>query len=757
MTYYEKYLKYKNKYLNLLEKSSYNSFELEEHPLAAFKKYNFIQIGGALPKMYTTDVPARLEAFLKGENKFGIIYAPTGYGKTVSGCRVIAKVVNEMKAIGRKIKGEILMPFRVSVKEMYTYLQYLNEEQGESLKYGYAMGGGDKSEGLDSCDAIVQTVGYWLVKFLQNIDDATEKIIMLDEVHDASWQTNLVLNLLVWKIKRGANIKLLISSATLDVGSISERYQIHPEVLAIPPELANVDMHFNEDEGFNPFDNTSLNAFMVNYIIQVAGGTERHILVLMPGEKEILNLIRILKDNAELKTTGDFAILPLYSDLPEEEIRRAIEFSEKRKIIIATNMVENAITIDDLSATIDSCVRKELFVDQDNIKEIRTTLASKANIKQTAGRSGRQSDKGIALLALSEARFSQLPDYTLNEVDKQPLYRQLIIIIKNGLPFDEILSSVPPERIMQDIRYLVDREILEPTQASFKLTEKGIIIAQLNTIELFQAMFFANCWEASKAEGIDMRSYFYYMCLLTGWISLDRRFFANPRPGERAKYESLLKRDSLETFLNIWITFNQLPKKQRGSWCFQNGIYADGLNAIDEMISRLFSNFRHLEADEGRYDVIRTNFKFIPQSYEHVREMFMRQFIRTFSPFKLRLLRERDRGNLRYQNLALENSVLNPRKIFVLDGEPSKYVLGLNFFKSKGYCNITDFIIRERDAQDVEILQRKLDTLKDMKRTAFARIIKENNEKGTPIPESEKAKILEQIESLTFDKLDEDP
>jgi hypothetical protein len=753
MTYYEKYLKYKNKYLNLLEKSSHNSFEIEENPLAIFKKYNFIQTGGALPKMYSTDVPARLEAFLKGETKFGIVYAPTGYGKTVTGCRVIAKVVNEMKATGRKIKGEILMPFRVSVKEMYTYLQYLNGEQRESLNYGYAMGGGDKSEGLDSCDAIVQTVGYWLVKFLQNIDDPTEKIIMLDEVHDASWQTNLVLNLLVWKIKRGANIKLLISSATLDVGSISEKYQIHPEVLAIPPELANVDMNFNADEDFNPFDNASLNAFMLNYITQVVEGTERHILVLMPGEKEILNLIRILKDNAELKTKGDFAILPLYSQLSDEEIREAIGFSEKRKIIIATNMVENAITIDDLSATIDSCVRKELFVDQDNIKEIRTTLASKANIKQTAGRSGRQGDKGIALLALSEARFNELPDYTLNEVDKQPLYRQLIIIIKNGLPFDEILSSVSPERIMQDITYLVDREMLEPNGASFRLTAKGIIVSQLNTIELFPAIFFANCWEGSKAEGVDMASYFYYMTLLTAWMSLDRTFFANSKSGEQPKYESLLRRDSLETFLNIWITFNQLPKKQRGSWCFQNGIYADGLNAIDEMISRLFSNFIHLEADEAKYVVIRTNFRFITRSYEQVKEMFMRQFIRTFSPFKLRLLRERDRGNLRYQNSALQNSVLNSRKIFVRDAAPNKYVLGLTFFKSKGYCNITDFIIRERDAEDVQVLQRKLVALKNHKRDQLARLI----EQGTQISESEKARLLEQIESLTLDKLDEDP
>ena len=216
MEYYKKYLKYKSKYLELykqLNNNNVNIYEPNEHPLAHLKKYNFIQSGGTLPKMYTTDIPAKIEEFLKtGNKKIGIVYAPTGYGKTVTGCRIIAKVVNEIRSTtSRKITGEILMPFRVSVKEMYNYLIKLGSEEGETLEYGYAMGQGDTNTSPQD-DAVVQTVGYWKYRFLQNLDDDTEKIIMLDEAHDISWETNFVLNMLMWKISKGAPIKLLISS-----------------------------------------------------------------------------------------------------------------------------------------------------------------------------------------------------------------------------------------------------------------------------------------------------------------------------------------------------------------------------------------------------------------------------------------------------------------------------------------------------------------------------------------------------------------
>ena len=234
MDYYNKYLKYKNKYLELvnenenkyLELANENTFELTKHPLSHLKKYNFYQQGGDLPKMYTTDIPSKIEAFLKSDKKVGIFYAPTGYGKTVTGCRVIAKVVNNLKKEGKTVKGEVLMPFRISVKEMFNYLIKLGEEQKEELIYGYAMGGGDKSENNETKNVVVQTIGYWLVKFLEDVDERTEKIIMLDEVHDSSWQTNFVLNLLLWKIREGANIKLLISSATLDIAGLTEKYDI---------------------------------------------------------------------------------------------------------------------------------------------------------------------------------------------------------------------------------------------------------------------------------------------------------------------------------------------------------------------------------------------------------------------------------------------------------------------------------------------------------------------------------------------------
>ena len=681
MDYYNKYLKYKKKYLELANE---NTFEFNEHPLAHLKKYNFYQQGGDLPKMYTTDIPAKIEAFLKSDNKVAIVYAPTGYGKTVTGCRVIAKVVNNLKKEGKTIKGEVLMPFRISVKEMFNYLIKLGEEQKEELTYGYAMGGGDKSEKNETKDIVVQTIGYWLVRFLENMDDMTEKIIMLDEVHDSSWQTNFVLNLLLWKIREGANIKLIISSATLDVAGLTEKYNIKPapEVFSVEPKLANVEITYHDRNTFNPLDDENkLQDIMIKYIVSAAKNpiVTRHILALMPGEQDIKDLIIRLKKNDVLIAQG-FKILPLYSSLEDDQIKSAIvNVKEERKIIVATNMVENAITIDDLSATVDSCVRKEEFIDNNNIREIKRTLASQANIIQTAGRSGRQGVKGIAYVAISAKKFELFDKYTLNQIEKQPLYRQLIIIFKKKLPYLEILKSSKIEKINENIRYLIDNMIVEIDGDNYKLTRIGEIIYNLNTLGINAAIFVANCILFPK----DDSSYFYYVFLIAVWIDTGRGVLETTNGEVTSNYKQFMKNDSLETFLYVWT--NWLENKKNLDLCKSNGLSINILKEIEEKMNRI--NYKN-----KKYEKI---------EYADVKEMFKEQFINSFSKFKLILKGNKQHGQYTYQNYSKQTFNLNLSNVFVNDRQNS-YILGLSFFKVNDSVKITNFIVRDKIQDDLE-------------------------------------------------------
>jgi len=732
MEYYKKYLKYKSKYLELykqINNNKVNIYEPNEHPLAHFKKYNFIQSGGNLPKMYTTDIPAKIEEFLKtGSKKIGIVYAPTGYGKTVTGCRIIAKVVNEIRSTtSRKITGEILMPFRVSVKEMYNYLNILGSEQRETLKYGYAMGGGDTNTSPED-DAVVQTVGYWKYRFLENLDDKTEKIIMLDEAHDISWETNFVLNMLMWKISKGAPIKLLISSATLDVSKISKTYGIEPELFAINADLVNQDLHYNP-RYFNPLSNLKNNELFKLVIVNIQSAyrnplVDRHILVLMPGEPEIKTLIAMLNRDKELSTV--FSILPLYSTVDDQTRDAALTNSEKRKIIVATNMVENAITINDLSATIDSCIRKETYIDKYNIQELRKVIASQASIKQTAGRSGRQGKRGQAYFVISETQFNQTLEFSLNEVEKGPIHEQLIVIFKNNLPYLEILKSIDPLKITRDIDYLIENGIIEQSKDTYILTDKGNIISDFN-IGMNAANFIVNCILFTSSNRVD-DSYYYYVTLITTWIDSGKPIFYEPSDKTSSRYKELLRDDSLETFLNIWDKYYE--SKDKNKWCFEHNIQIKSLKEINDNCKYIFRTLT------SNYKVKKSDLKYVSKSYSDIKEMLINQLLASFPNFKLKNKNTKGFQNYKKEPFALDSKILTANK-------PNEFILGLTFFHTNGTTYITNFINRVKDEQDYALEeQEKLE--KEQERLALEEEKKEHE------------KLIRQEEELAAKRLEEE-
>lgn len=731
MEYYKKYLKYKSKYLELYNEinNNVNIYEPIEHPLAHFKKYNFIQSGGTLPKMYTTDIPAKIEEFLKtGSKKIGIVYAPTGYGKTVTGCRIIAKVINEIRrTTSRKITGEILMPFRVSVKEMYNYLIKLGSEEGETLEYGYAMGQGDTNTSPQD-DAVVQTVGYWKYRFIQSLDDDTEKIIMLDEAHDISWETNFVLNMLMWKISKGSPIKLLISSATLDVTKISKTYGIEPELFAVNADLANQDLFYNPRH-FNPLTGLRNNELFKLIIANIRSAytnplVDRHILVLMPGEQEIKNLIFMLNRDKEL--SSEFLILPLYSTVGEENIKLAITNNEKRKIIVATNMVENAITIDDLSATVDSCIRKETYIDKYNIQELRKVIASQASIKQTAGRSGRQGKRGQAYFVISETQFNHALEFSLNEVEKGPIHEQLLVMIKNNLPYSEILKSIEPSKISRDIDYLIENGIIEESRGTYILTDKGKIISDFN-VGMNAAIFIVNCILFAKSNRID-DSYYYYVTLITTWIDSGKSIFYEPNDKTSSRYQELLRDDSLETFLNVWDKYNE--SKDKSKWCFDYNIQNKVLKEINDNCKYIFRTLT------STYKVKKSNLTYVAKSYSDVKEMVINQLLLSFPNFKLKNKTDKLFQNYKKEPFALDSKIL-------VANRPNEFILGLTFFHTSGTTYVTNFINRIKDEQDYALEEKE-------------RLEREQERLALEEEKKEHEKLIRQEEELAVKRLEED-
>ena len=154
-----------------------------------------------LPGIYSTEVPSRLYEALKTRPLTCLCY-PTGTGKTVCALETLARIVADQASpptggAGPQVIAWALMPYRVSVKEMYHYVRKLFPHH----RFGYAMRGEQRTAADDQVR--LMTVGYGLETLLakyrtEGFKKSESMLVLVDEAHDDKWQTDLALRFLLW-------------------------------------------------------------------------------------------------------------------------------------------------------------------------------------------------------------------------------------------------------------------------------------------------------------------------------------------------------------------------------------------------------------------------------------------------------------------------------------------------------------------------------------------------------------------------------
>jgi HrpA-like RNA helicase len=292
-----------------------------------------------------------------------LVSAATGTGKTLGLTRLLAR----MDGI-----CQVLMPIRISVKEMFNFVSLIDED----IQYGYRMRGESKGGPNDDCTLF--TVGYWLEWFLMACQRRfnTPLIVVLDEAHHSSASTDFALRLLLWaQRKKNLPIQIIIASATLDITESIRSFE--PKIFTLENKKANVDLVFTERAVLSLEKgkmSSELYQLMKQKLETIIKQTKKgDILVLLPGENEILQLRSEIEKNPLF---DNCSLHDLYSSLTKEEQEEAINTDKNgfRKIIFATDMVENAITIKGLHFVVDSCLRKILVVDEQGISQLVLVL-----------------------------------------------------------------------------------------------------------------------------------------------------------------------------------------------------------------------------------------------------------------------------------------------------------------------------------------------------------------------------------------------
>lgn len=310
-----------------------------------------------------------------------ILEAPPGAGKST----VVPISLLDESWLGNKIII-ILEPRRVAARMVAVQMaKLLGEEVGQSVGYQVKM---------ESCYSkqtkLLVVTEAILVRKLQS-DQALEDVAMVifDEFHERSIHTDLSLALClqVQELLR-PDLKLLIMSATLDSLELTNLLGKIP-VINSKGKIYDVENIYLETNIKQP-DSKSINTLLLNITLKSIKEDEGDILVFLAGSREIQKLQFLLEESLKEK---NIEILPLYSTLSKEKQDKAISKSNKRKIILSTNIAQTSLTIEGVKVVIDSGLEKVSRYNYSNaMNHLELSFISNDSATQRAGRAGRLSD-----------------------------------------------------------------------------------------------------------------------------------------------------------------------------------------------------------------------------------------------------------------------------------------------------------------------------------------------------------------------------
>jgi len=314
------------------------------------------------------------------DNQVLIVVGETGSGKTT-------QMTQYMAECGFAARGKIgcTQPRRVAAMSV---AKRVAEEFG--CRLGQEVGYTIRFEDCTTSETTIKymTDGMLLREALIDADMSTYSCIMLDEAHERTINTDVLFGLLKKAVKQRPELKLVVTSATLDAVKFSE-YFFEAPIFTIPGRTFPVEILYTREPETDYLD-ASLITIMQIHLNEPPGD----ILLFLTGQEEIDTACEVLFER--MKSLGpevpELIILPVYSALPSEMQSRIFDPAPpgSRKVVIATNIAETSLTIDGIFYVVDpGFVKQKVYNSKTGMDSLVVTPISQAAAKQRAGRAGR--------------------------------------------------------------------------------------------------------------------------------------------------------------------------------------------------------------------------------------------------------------------------------------------------------------------------------------------------------------------------------
>lgn len=547
------------------------------------KARELLQIRKTLPVYKNKDdIVERIE-----KNRVTVLIGETGSGKSTQIPQLLLPL--NKKGIA------VTQPRRVAAISLATRVA---EEAGSRLgdKVGYSVRFDNKSS--HNTELKYLTDGMLLRELMVQSTLPQYSTIIIDEAHERTVLTDLLMGFLKELLKKRSDLKLIIMSATLDAEKFSKFYD-DAEILYVEGRMYKVDRMYLDKSVDDIVDST------IKAIVQVNNGElEGDILVFLPGQEEIDKSVSMLERIAPgLPREAPLIVpLPLYAALPPvEQAKVFVQLkARRRKVILATNIAETSITVPGVRYVIDSGLRKvKVWRHQLGLSTLLTAPVSKASATQRAGRAGRERE-GKAFRLYTESDYLKLPKQSEPEIARSNVTSPVLMLKRAGV--DDILNWSWLEHPGEDslISALTQLYQLKALDDGGKITKLGAQMAVLPLEPQLSAILLSAYETGCLTHVVDIVS-----CLSVDNLVMNPASEARDDVNEKrlslcllgAKYGDLIM---LKELFDFYSQFDNSQERQQ--WCKELALSYRGFKNVVRVRNQIRQYMSSLTKEKYLFD-----------------------------------------------------------------------------------------------------------------------------------------------------------
>ncbi|XP_059655400.1 probable pre-mRNA-splicing factor ATP-dependent RNA helicase DEAH5 [Cornus florida] len=505
------------------------------------------------------------------DNQVLVVIGETGSGKTTQVTQYLAEA-------GYTTRGKIgcTQPRRVAAMSV---AKRVAEEFGCRLgeEVGYAI----RFEDCTSPETVIKymTDGMLLREILIDENLSQYSVIMLDEAHERTIHTDVLFGLLKLLVERRPDLRLIVTSATLDAEKFSG-YFFNCNIFTIPGRTFPVEILYTKQP-----ESDYLDAALITVLQIHLTEPEGDILLFLTGQEEIDHACQCLYERMKGigKNVPELIILPVYSALPSEMQSRIFDPAPpgKRKVVVATNIAEASLTIDGIFYVIDPGFAKQnVYNPKQGLDSLVITPISQASAKQRAGRAGRTGPGKCYRLYTESAFHNEMSPTSIPEIQRINLGSTTLNMkamgINDLLSFD-FMDPPSPQALISAMEQLYSLGALDEEGL---LTKLGRKMAEFPLDPPLSKMLLASVDLGCSDEILTIIA-----MIQTGNIFYRPREKQAQADQKRAKFFQP-EGDHL-TLLAVYEAWK--AKNFSGPWCFENFVQSRSLRRAQDVRKQLLT------------------------------------------------------------------------------------------------------------------------------------------------------------------------